>query len=80
MEVYPVPGFVIETLTIFPPLIEAVPINWILPVPVLEVPTPTLTIVWIPTLYPEPLFPILMDEIVPNPETTAVPPAEISGW
>ena len=45
----------------------------------LEVPTLTLT-VWIPDLYPDPLFPILIEEIVPSPETTAVPPAETKGW
>ena len=49
-------------------------------VPVLEVPTPTFTTVWIPALYPEPLFPILIDWIVPSPETTAVPPAATNGW
>ena len=31
-------------------------------------------------LYPEPLFPIEIDEIVPATETTAVAPAETKGW
>lgn len=49
-------------------------------IPVLSVLTPTRTRVWIPTLYPEPLFPILIDWIVPAEDTTAVPPAATSGW
>ena len=79
VEVYPVPGLVIATLTICPPLIAAVPINSMLEIPVLNVATPTFTTVWIPTLYPEPLFPILIEEIVPRPDTVAVPPAATSG-
>ena len=58
----------------------AVPINSILGVPVLNVWTPTFTTVWIPVLYPDPLLPILIELIVPNPETTAVPPAATKGW
>lgn len=80
LEVYPTPGLVIATLTIFPLLIVAVPINLMLGVPVLDVATPTLTYVWIPTLYPDPLLPILIEEMVPAIETIAVPPAETSGW
>lgn len=45
LEVYPTPGLVIATLTIFPLLIVAVPINLMLGVPVLDVATPTLTYV-----------------------------------
>ena len=48
-------------------------------VPVEEVPTPTLTI-WTPERYPDPLLPILIEEIVPAIETIAVPPADTSGW
>ena len=33
-----------------------------------------------PTLYPEPVFPIPIDWIVPAADTTAVPPAETKGW
>jgi len=63
----------------WPPLTVAVPINSIFGVPVDDVDTPILTI-WIPSLYPEPLFPILIAEIVPAIETVAVPPAETNGW
>ena len=49
-------------------------------VPVDKVATPTLTFVCIPDLYPEPLFPILIAEIVPAIETVTVAPAETSGW
>ena len=67
-------------LTIFPPLIVAVPMFTLLD-PVREVvATPTFTLVWIPTLYPEPLLPILIDWIVPAAETIAVPPAATKGW
>ena len=45
----------------------------------LEVCTPTLTTVWIPILYPDPLLPILIFEIVPAIETVAVPPADTNG-
>ena len=31
-------------------------------------------------LYPDPVFPTLIEETVPSPEITEVPPAEISGW
>ena len=65
-------------LTIFPLLTEAVPINWIFGIPVDDVDTPTLT-VWFGR-YPEPLLPILIDEIVPAIDTIAVPPADTSGW
>ena len=45
VDVYPVPGFVIAILTIFPPLIVAVPMFSLL-VPVSDVvATPTLTVV-----------------------------------
>ena len=80
VEVYPIPGFVIAILTIFPLLTAAVPIYWMLGVPVDKVVTPTLTLVCIPDLYPEPLFPILIAEIVPAIETVTVAPAETSGW
>ena len=49
-EVYPTPGFVIATLTIFPPTTEAVPINSILGMPVLEVAIPTFIVFCIPDL------------------------------
>ena len=80
VEVYPAPGFVIATLTMLPLLTAAVPINWMLGIPVLRVLTETLTVVWIPDLYPEPLFPIEIELIVPRPETTAVAPAATKGW
>ena len=63
-----------------PLLTAAVPINSILGIPVLRVLTPTLTVVWIPDLYPEPLFPIATELIVPRPETIAVAPAATKGW
>lgn len=78
--VYPTPGLVIAILTILPLLIAAVPIKVIFGLPTEEVATPTLTVVWIPDLYPDPLLPILIDEIVPAMETIAVPPAATSGW
>ena len=31
-------------------------------------------------LYPDPVFPTLIEETVPRPEITAVPPAETRGW
>ena len=78
--VYPTPGFVIAILTTFPLSFRtAVPIDTKLPLPKEDVPTLTLT-VCTPTLYPDPLLPIETEEIVPTPETTAVPPAPISGW
>jgi len=39
--------------------------------------TPT---VWTPERYPEPLFPILTELMVPPADTTAVPPAATNGW
>ena len=61
-------------------LIAAVPMNSIAGIPVLAVWTPTLTTVWIPALYPDPLLPILIELIVPKPETIAVAPAATNGW
>ena len=49
VEVYPAPGLVTAILTIWPPLIAAVPINSKIGVPVEEDATATLT-VWIPLL------------------------------
>ena len=34
---------------------------------------------WVDALYPEPVLPIEIAEIVPAAETVAVPPAETSG-
>ena len=48
--VYPVPGFVIATLTILPLLIDATPTLTKLEPLILEVPTLTLTVVCIPDL------------------------------
>ena len=61
MKVYPTPGFVMATPTMCPPLTAAVPINSIVEDPALEMATATFTIVCIPDLYPDPLFPILID-------------------
>ena len=47
--------------------------------PRLSVCIPTET-VWMPDLYPEPLLPIETEVIVPANDTTAVPPADTSGW
>ena len=63
----------------FPFEITAVPIETILDSDPEEVLIATLT-VWTPTLYPDPLFPILIEVMVPAADTTAVPPAEIKGW
>ena len=76
---YPDPGFVILTPTILPLRTEAVPILVILTSPRDEVATETLTVVCMPLLYPDPLFPIAIAVIVPDVETIAVPPAETSG-
>ena len=46
----------------------------------LEVCTATLTLVWIPARYPDPLLPILIEDIVPAIDTIAVPPAATRGW
>ena len=40
----------------------------------------TLTVVCIPALYPEPLLPMAIEVMVPEADTTAVPPADMSGW
>ena len=45
----------------------------------LWVATPTFT-AWIPDLYPDPVFPIAIELIVPAADTTAVPPADTNGW
>ena len=52
--VYPDPGLVISTEIIFPLEIEATPTNSN-GASNASVDTPTLTLVWIPDLYPEPL-------------------------
>ena len=77
---YPAPGLVIETPTTLPSIIVAVPIYVILLSCLYEVITPTLTGFCTPDLYPDPLFPIETEDIVPDIETTTVPPAETYGW
>ena len=39
-----------------------------------------MTVVWTPTLYPDPLLPMLTAVIEPAAETVAVPPAATKGW
>ena len=39
----------------------------------------TLTVVCIPALYPEPLLPMAIEVMVPEADTTAVQPADMSG-
>ena len=80
MDVYPEPGLVTAMLTMWPPLIAAVPINSRIGVPVEEDATATLTVVWIPLLYPEPLLPIEIAETVPPAEIVTVAPAATRGW
>ena len=63
-----------------PPDTVAVPILTILFGTLGVVITPTLTTVWTPDLYPDPLLPTLTEPIVPAIETLGDPPASTNGW